>query len=160
MERTADDGHPSCNNGRNRYAEARSLTVAPDISGQFPPLSVFVRGRPSSRWASARRSGSGSWGTIRGSILFTGTASPSPRGRRSTAAAAPQQFWPDQLWSSAPSTAQSFISSLTRRTVPRWRKCGWAMASCSVRTGRMRSRNSRAIFGHPARFRISSARTP
>jgi hypothetical protein len=32
-ERTADDGHPSCNNGRNRYAEARSLTVAPDISG-------------------------------------------------------------------------------------------------------------------------------
>jgi hypothetical protein len=33
---------------------------------------------------------------------------PSPRGRRSTAAAAPQQFWPDQLWSSAPSTAQSF----------------------------------------------------
>jgi hypothetical protein len=44
-------------------------------------------------------------GTIHGSILFTGTASPSPRGRRSTAAAAPQQFWPDQLWSSAPSTA-------------------------------------------------------
>jgi hypothetical protein len=43
-ERTADDGHPSCNNGGNRYAEARSLTVAPDISGQFPPLSVFVRG--------------------------------------------------------------------------------------------------------------------
>jgi hypothetical protein len=33
---------------------------------------------------------------------------PRPRGRRSTAAAAPQQFWPDQLWSSAPSTAQSF----------------------------------------------------
>src|SRR5262249_9734191 len=25
--------------------------------------------------------------------------------------------------------------SLTRRTVRRWRKCGWAIASCRVRTG-------------------------
>jgi hypothetical protein len=71
-------------------------------------------GRRISQWQGVKPLGIGqeievgSWGPIHGSILFTGTASPSPRGRRSTAAAAPQQFWPDQLWSSAPSTAQSF----------------------------------------------------
>jgi hypothetical protein len=41
-----------------------------------------MKGSRVKRWASASRSRSGSWGTIHGSILFSGTASPSPRGRR------------------------------------------------------------------------------
>jgi len=34
------------------------------------------------------------------------------------------------------------VASRTRRTVPRWRKCGWAMTSCSVRTGAQGTRSA------------------
>jgi hypothetical protein len=82
-------------------AEAKARQVTDGRAGHFRTVSAVVRVRP----GAVRQRWDGSWGDNPRLDLFTGTASPSPRGRRSTAAAAPQQFWRDQLWSSAPSTA-------------------------------------------------------
>jgi hypothetical protein len=85
------------------------MTVTDGRAGHFRTVSAVVRVRPGAvRQAVGHRPGDR--GRAHGGQSAARSYSPgrlpaSPRERRSTAAAAPQQFWLDQLWSSAPSTA-------------------------------------------------------
>jgi hypothetical protein len=87
----------------------RQMTVTDGRAGHFRTVSAVVRVRPGTvRQAVGHRPGDrgrAHGGQSAARSYSPGRLPPSPRGRRSTAAAAPQQFWPDQLWSSAPSTA-------------------------------------------------------